>query len=483
MTTILIVDDTPVGREILESLLISPDYQFAFASDGYEALAQAANLIPDLILLDVMMPGMDGFEVCRRLRADPTLAEVPIVMVTALDDRDSKLQGIQAGADDFVSKPFDRAELRARVHTITRLNRYRRLLAERARFDWVVEHAEDGYLLINDQDEIIYTNPKAALYLGLTGDTVEAPSQHFLAQAQRQYLCEPAEAWTDWPAQSGQNSAKVRYLVRPESSTAHPFWLQVALLDRPAGLESQRLIHLRDVTMQMSLQRDIYTFHSALSHKLRTPLTHLATSLEFLVAEGPELPSDQILHLSRIALKGARRLRGEIEDILQYINLSKLSRAEVGSTISEFQQLVTEISGELEIPYLSVDYQEGLQEVKFSLSQQAIEWIVREILENAKKFHPQQAPRIDISLTHAAGNTLHLKISDDGLTLAPDQLARVWVPYYQGEKYFTGETAGMGLGLPIIASLLREVGGTCQLYNRTEGSGVVLELNIPAKTI
>ena len=91
-------------------------------------MAMAAEHTPDLILLDVMMPGMDGFEVCRSLRADPLLAEVPVVMVTALDDRDSRLQGIEAGADDFVSKPFDRVELRARVRTIARLNRYRQLL-------------------------------------------------------------------------------------------------------------------------------------------------------------------------------------------------------------------------------------------------------------------------------------------------------------------------------------------------------------------
>jgi len=125
---ILIVDDEQIGRDTLEALLIGRGYDLAFANDGPEALAKAAELTPDLILLDVMMPSMDGFEVCRRLRADPLLAEVPIIMVTALDDRDYRLQGIEAGADDFVSKPFDRVELRARVRTITRLNRYRQLL-------------------------------------------------------------------------------------------------------------------------------------------------------------------------------------------------------------------------------------------------------------------------------------------------------------------------------------------------------------------
>jgi DNA-binding response OmpR family regulator len=130
-TTILIVDDEPIGRETLAALLHAQGYQLEFAGGGAEALAQAAATQPDLILLDVMMPGIDGFEVCRRVRADPAIAEVPIVLVTALDDRGSRLEGIEAGADDFVTKPFDRTELRARIRAITRLNRYRHEISVR----------------------------------------------------------------------------------------------------------------------------------------------------------------------------------------------------------------------------------------------------------------------------------------------------------------------------------------------------------------
>jgi response regulator RpfG family c-di-GMP phosphodiesterase len=136
---VLIVDDEPGGREALESVLMTQDYLLAFAANGSEALAQARQTPPDLILLDVMMPDIDGFEVCRQLRADPHLADVPVLMVTALDDRDSRLQGIDSGADDFITKPIDRAELRARVRTITRLNRYRRLQEEQAKLERQVE--------------------------------------------------------------------------------------------------------------------------------------------------------------------------------------------------------------------------------------------------------------------------------------------------------------------------------------------------------
>ncbi|MFM8319967.1 MAG: response regulator [Chloroflexota bacterium] len=130
-SVILIVDDTPIGRQSLEALLTGQGYLLLFASNGLDALEVAAASHPDLILLDIMMPVLDGIAVCQRLRADPELYEVPVVMVTALDDSTSRLRSLEAGADDFITKPFDRAELLARVRTITRLNRYRSLMTER----------------------------------------------------------------------------------------------------------------------------------------------------------------------------------------------------------------------------------------------------------------------------------------------------------------------------------------------------------------
>jgi PAS domain S-box-containing protein len=131
ISTILIVDDDLVGCKIMEGLLRSTDYRIIFVTESKTALPTAQQTLPDLVLLDVMMPELDGFEVCRQLRDDPILAEVPIIMVTALEDRESRIRGMDAGADDFVLKPIDPIELRVRVRTITRLNRYRLLLNER----------------------------------------------------------------------------------------------------------------------------------------------------------------------------------------------------------------------------------------------------------------------------------------------------------------------------------------------------------------
>lgn len=136
---ILIVDDDPHGIATLEAILHNQGYEILQADNGMNALKLAQEIMPDLLLLDVMMPGMNGFEVCKRLRATPRLAEVPIILLTALDDRASRLQGIECGADDFLTKPIDRQELRLRVKTILRLDRYRTLLTQRENLHQMAE--------------------------------------------------------------------------------------------------------------------------------------------------------------------------------------------------------------------------------------------------------------------------------------------------------------------------------------------------------
>ena len=118
---ILIVDDEPIGRETLGEMVMSEDYQLFYASNGFDALAMAAEVALDLILLDVMMPGLNGFEVCRKLKADPMQRHVPVILVTALDDRSDLVRGIDAGADDFLHKPVNSMELRARVRSMLRI--------------------------------------------------------------------------------------------------------------------------------------------------------------------------------------------------------------------------------------------------------------------------------------------------------------------------------------------------------------------------
>ena len=120
---ILIVDDLAPNVRLLEAVLSPKGFRVATASSGQEALDVLGKEHPDLVLLDILMPGMDGYEVCRRIRDDPGTAFLPVIMITASGEEE-KIRAIESGADDFVNKPFDQAELLARVRSLVRVKRY-----------------------------------------------------------------------------------------------------------------------------------------------------------------------------------------------------------------------------------------------------------------------------------------------------------------------------------------------------------------------
>lgn len=136
---VLVVDDDEDQQALLQLLLSTAGYTVSVARNAEDALRAIAARPPDVVILDVMMPGINGFEACRRIRANPQTLDLPVVLVTALNSREERVTGIQAGADDFLSKPVSREELLARVHSLVRLNVARkaltqeRLLAEKSK--------------------------------------------------------------------------------------------------------------------------------------------------------------------------------------------------------------------------------------------------------------------------------------------------------------------------------------------------------------
>lgn len=118
---IMIVDDVPLNVELQKTYLLSAGYEVIVAMDGQAAIEKIKTESPDLILLDIMMPKMNGFEVCKKLKSNPSTQFIPVVMVTALQEVEDKISGIEAGADDFISKPFNKLELMARVKSLLRI--------------------------------------------------------------------------------------------------------------------------------------------------------------------------------------------------------------------------------------------------------------------------------------------------------------------------------------------------------------------------
>jgi putative two-component system response regulator len=160
---VLVVDDEERNRRLLVAMLEAEGYSAIEAADGIQALALARQSPPDIVLLDIMMPGMDGYQVARALKADPLTKAMPVVMVTALDDRASRLQGLEAGAEEFVTKPVDRNELRIRVRNLLRLKEFSDFLADHNRIlDAKVKKRTRQ--LVSSFRETITTMTRAASY-------------------------------------------------------------------------------------------------------------------------------------------------------------------------------------------------------------------------------------------------------------------------------------------------------------------------------
>ncbi|MDM8562859.1 response regulator, partial [Candidatus Marithioploca araucensis] len=397
-STILIVDDEEIGREALKGLLTNQGYDLFFANNGVEALALAAKLTPDVILLDVMMPEMDGFDVCHALRANSHLAEIPIIIVTALDDQDSRQLGIEAGADEFISKPFNCAELRARVRTITNLNRYRPLLTEQTKFKWVIEQANEGYLILEHNEQISYANPQARLYLNLHADDVITES--FLDLAKKQYHCEPQAIWKKGLGYFEKQI--LRYLVRPETSISEAFWLQVDVMEMSRGTGEKYLVRLRNVTDTILAERRKWTFQGQIRHKLKTPLSPITMGLEYLQSNYADLSDKDRKEFIEIAYSGATRLHAEIEEIFKYLDVSDVLKPEFGIChITDILLIINTIKEDMALKSVHV-LQKNIKSpdnISIFFSPQAMELVLTELFSNAKKFHPEGSPCLEINIS------------------------------------------------------------------------------------
>ena len=139
---ILIADDEPFNRELLEAFLSEGNYELEYAADGQETLDKTASFNPDLILLDVMMPKLSGFEVCEKLKKDPQTSSVMILMVTALSDLGDVERAVAVGCDDFLTKPINQLELLIRVENLLKL---RSVTSELERLRQYVDSMEDAF--------------------------------------------------------------------------------------------------------------------------------------------------------------------------------------------------------------------------------------------------------------------------------------------------------------------------------------------------
>jgi len=472
---ILIIDDNLGSRRLLEGLLAKEDYQLTLAESGFEALEILKSMQPDLILLDVMMPGMNGFEVCATIRAEPRLSEIPIIMITALDDDESMLKGIDLGADDFLSKPINRLELRSRVRGIIRLNRYRKLCAERRKFEWVVERSIFGFITIDKNDQIIFSNPTAREFLGLSDSD---SSCGFLEQVTKTFTLQPPRKSEDWKAALQEKDSLI--FVKPQTDRTPARWIKATVLDLDQIESGQRLLRLEDISQNMRSFQEKQTFSSMISHKMLTPLNALNAAQQML-APLQEAPDNAVLkRVFNLQHYGLERLEYDIDSIIRYLDSSAAHPSENYLSVAEIIDEITQIGNESKLAF-SLEAEAGeLSSSIVRISKENFEACVREIIENASKYHPRNTPTLDFRiLLEDTSKTLLLRFKNDGMRLSDHEIANAWKPYWQSDRFFTGEVKGMGLGLSMIASHIWSAGGTCEIANTENENGVILSLRLP----
>ncbi len=408
------------------------------------------------------------------MRANRVLQATPILVFCDYLDRDSRALGLSAGADDFINIPIDDIELLSRLRTVTRLNAKRMLVTDLTRFTWMASHAPDGYVLLDASGTIHYANDNAHLLLNLPSDYLGLP---FVAVVEHRFTAEPEDAWANWI-----NNPAPLFLVQPETPTAMAAWVMVDALDTMLGVESHRVVRLKDVTERLSLYQDMRRFHTVVTHKLRTPVSMLVSSISLLKSRFDRLSGDEVKELVRSSIKGVDRLATNVQEIMKYIDAPLALNIGDPVTLDKISEMVGIVCKPLRLTKVVISLPPYLSSNAIALTPDAMEIILYELLENAKKFHPDQNPAVDISFWEVDNGYIRIQMVDNGQPLSAKQLSWAWLPYVQGEKDFTGELTGMGLGFPMVATLVWKAGGELWLRNRHDGPGVIVELKIPLES-
>ncbi|MFO0879048.1 MAG: response regulator [Gemmataceae bacterium] len=476
--TLLVVDDEPIGRAAFQSLLAGQGYRLEYANDGPSALQKAADLLPDLIILDVMMPGMDGFEVTRRVRALPALAEVPILLVTALDDPASRLAGLEAGADDFITKPVDRIEMRARVRAITRLNRFRRLLDERSNYQRLFEDAPCGLLVLEEQTAIVQANAIGRQLLG------RWRGNQSLTQLAQLLPASEAERLAQLLAEAEANPrSRPQAEFHFQSNAKEPVWIHVVVSLFPSASRPAFQVALTDRTPERLLEEElrqaqkietIGQLAGGIAHDLNNVLTVINgfTAL----ALGRLAPGDSCReHLQQVVQAGQRAanltrqlLLFSKKQILAPVDLDlnalirdleKMIRRLIGENIAVRTRLASDVGAIRADPV-------QIEQILFNLATNA-----RDAMSGGGTLTFETSPWPGNPGEEAC---VRLTVEDTGCGISPEVQARMFEPFFTTKE--AGK--GTGLGLATVQRILQQCRARLKVTSQV-GVGTRFQIDFP----
>lgn len=489
--SILVIDDEPDNFDVIEILLNNDDYRLNYASSGQEAIASLNLFQPDVILLDVMMMGMDGIEVCQRIRSLPEWKAVPIIMVTALTSKEDLARCLSAGANDFISKPLNSLEFRARLQSMLRMkNQHDRLERANSMIYAQLEASLEGVIAANEQGQLVGYNQKLCQMWEVNAKTTNPYDSDVLLLPLFQEakfpekLTQILETTYDSPEEINHGEVIVNDLIYEYFSSP---------VTSPTGKFLGFVWRFRDITERKQFEQSLHDaremaedalrvksdFLSMMSHEIRTPINGVLGMTQLLATT--TLSPEQQKFVQAIQTSGDILL-AVINDILDFSKLE--SEKLVLENISvDLHQIIADTSD-----LLSTQADEKGIQFTYQIDQNTplyflgdpirLRQILLNLANNAVKFTHEGEVRLTVSASTENGSELIFAVRDTGIGLTPAQLQKLFQPFTQASIATSRKYGGNGLGLAICQKLVTMMGGKIWAES-TPNQGSVFSFVLP----
>jgi two-component system sensor histidine kinase/response regulator len=494
--TVLIVDDAPANLGVIEDYLDAYNFEIVVARDGEKGIAIAHSIQPDLILLDVMMPGIDGFETCRRLKADESTQNIPVIFMTALNNIEDKLKGFEAGGVDYLIKPLQEQEVLARVQTHLALrNMQKELEAKNLKLQQKIRECQLAEETIKQQNEFLnnvieslsdpfYVINVADYSIAIANSAAHKLSGHsklttcHAVGSHQKTLCDGFDAHC--PLKSVLETKKpviVEQIHFDKAGHARHFELHAFPVFNRKGYVIQMIEYAIDITERKRAAAELQKtkksaetancakseFLANMSHEIRTPMSAIIGFTK-LALETEDI-NKQREYLTYIDTS-SQSLLGIINDILDFskIEAGKLDMESITFSLDEVSKKLSNLlSTKVKEKELALCIDINKNTPRYLLGDPLrLGQILTNLTTNAIKFTQEGVISIKIDKVAALENErikLHFSVQDTGLGISQEVMPHLFDAFTQADGSTTRQFGGTGLGLAICKHLVQMMGG------------------------